>query len=53
MAENAGHVKAVEEMTSTDLDPYMGRAIAGDGVGTVLASAVGGSPTTTYARTSA
>ncbi|MCE0534350.1 nitrate reductase [Kineosporia rhizophila] len=50
VAENAGHVKAVEEMTSTDLDPYMGRAIAGDGVGTVLASAVGGSPTTTYAE---
>ena len=28
----------------------MGRAIAADGVGTVLASAVGGSPTTTYAE---
>ena len=37
-------------MTRTDLDPYMGRAIAADGVGTVLASAVGGSPTTTYAE---
>ncbi|GAB3241935.1 uracil-xanthine permease family protein [Kineosporia babensis] len=50
VAENAGHVKAVGEMTREDLDPYMGRAIAGDGVGTVLASAVGGSPTTTYAE---
>ena len=50
IAENAGHVKAVAEMTGADLDPVMGRAIAGDGVGTVIASAVGGSPTTTYAE---
>ncbi len=50
IAENVGHVKAVSEMTRTDLDPYMGRAVAADGVGTVIASAVGGSPTTTYAE---
>jgi len=50
VAENTGHVKAVAEMTGADLDPVMGRAIAADGVGTVLASAVGGSPTTTYAE---
>ena len=50
VAENTGHVKAVAAMTRADLDPYMGRAIAADGVGTVLASAVGGSPTTTYAE---
>jgi uracil-xanthine permease len=50
IAENTGHVKAVAEMTDRDLDPVMGRAIAADGVGTVLASAVGGSPTTTYAE---
>jgi uracil-xanthine permease len=50
VAENTGHVKAVAEMTDRDLDPYLGRALAGDGVGTVLASAVGGSPTTTYAE---
>ncbi len=50
IAENTGHVKAVAEMTKTNLDPYMGRAIAADGVGTVIASAVGGSPTTTYAE---
>jgi xanthine/uracil permease len=50
IAENTGHVKAVAEMTGTDLDPVMGRAIAADGVGTVIASAVGGSPTTTYAE---
>ena len=50
IAENTGHVKAVAEMTGTDLDPVMGRAIAADGVGTAIASAVGGSPTTTYAE---
>jgi uracil-xanthine permease len=50
IAENAGHVKAVAEMTKTDLDPVMGRAIAADGVATVLTSSVGGSPTTTYAE---
>jgi hypothetical protein len=44
------HVKAVAEMTGADLDPYMGRAIAADGVGTAVASSVGGSPTTTYAE---
>ncbi|WP_113703993.1 uracil-xanthine permease family protein [Nonomuraea lactucae] len=50
IAENIGHVKAVGEMTGVDVDPYVGRAIAADGVGTVVASAVGGSPTTTYAE---
>ncbi|MGY1633111.1 uracil-xanthine permease family protein [Geodermatophilus sp. SYSU D01186] len=50
VAENTGHVKAVAAMTKRDLDPVMGRAIAADGVGTVVASAVGGSPTTTYAE---
>jgi uracil-xanthine permease len=50
IAENAGHVKAVSEMTGDDLDPYLGRAFLGDGVGTAIASLVGGSPTTTYAE---
>jgi uracil-xanthine permease len=50
IAENTGHVKAVAEMTGTNLDGVMGKAIAADGFGTVLASAVGGSPTTTYAE---
>jgi len=50
IAENTGHVKAVAEMTDRDLDPVMGRAIAADGVGTVIATFVGGSPTTTYAE---
>ncbi|MGW3343259.1 uracil-xanthine permease family protein [Nonomuraea rubra] len=50
IAENIGHVKAVGEMTGTDVDPYVGRAVMADGVGTVVTSAVGGSPTTTYAE---
>lgn len=50
VAENAGHVKAVAEMTKRDLDPYMGRAVAADGIATVVATSVGGSPTTTYAE---
>ncbi|WP_270886322.1 uracil-xanthine permease family protein [Pedococcus sp. 5OH_020] len=50
IAENTGHVKAVAEMTGHDLNPVMGRAIAADGIGTVLATSVGGSPTTTYAE---
>ncbi len=50
VAENMGHVKAVSGMTGVDLDPVMGRAVAADGVGTTLASFVGGSPTTTYAE---
>jgi uracil-xanthine permease len=50
VAENMGHVKAVSGMTGADLDPVMGKAVAADGFGTALASAVGGSPTTTYAE---
>jgi uracil-xanthine permease len=50
IAENTGHVKAVAEMTGDDLDPYLGRALFGDGLGTAVASAFGGSPTTTYAE---
>ncbi|MEW1839743.1 solute carrier family 23 protein [Nonomuraea angiospora] len=50
IAENIGHVKAVGEMTGADVDPYVGRAVVADGVGTMVASAVGGSPTTTYAE---
>jgi uracil-xanthine permease len=50
IAENTGHVKAVGAMTKTDLDPMIGRAIFADGVGTAVATSVGGSPTTTYAE---
>lgn len=50
IAENTGHVKAVGEMTGTDLDPLIGRAIFADGAATMVTSSVGGSPTTTYAE---
>lgn len=50
IAENAGHVKAVAEITKTDLDPMMGRALAADGLATAMATGIGGSPTTTYAE---
>ena len=50
IAENTGHVKAVAEMTGANLDPDIGRAIAADGIGSVVATAVGAGPTTTYAE---
>ena len=50
IAENAGHVKAVAEMTGEDLDKSMGRAFLGDGLGTAVSGFAGGPPTTTYAE---
>ena len=50
IAENAGHVKAVSEMTGADLDPDLGRAFMGDGAATALAGTFGGAGTTTYAE---
>ncbi|WP_306320685.1 MULTISPECIES: uracil-xanthine permease family protein [unclassified Streptomyces] len=50
IAENAGHVKAVGEMTGDPLDDQMGKAIMADGAATVLSTAAGGPATTTYAE---
>jgi uracil-xanthine permease len=50
IAENTGHVKAVEQMTGSRLDGSLGRAIFADGFASALSSAVGGPPTTTYAE---
>ncbi|SMO55269.1 uracil-xanthine permease family protein [Propioniciclava tarda] len=50
IAENTGHVKAVAEMTGANLDQDMGRAIAADGASSMLATALGAGPTTTYAE---
>lgn len=50
IAENVGHVKAVSEMTKTDLDDLAGDALIGDGIATTLAGGFGGSGTTTYAE---
>jgi uracil-xanthine permease len=50
IAENAGHVKAVGEMTGDPLDDKLGTAIMADGAATVLSTSVGGPATTTYAE---
>ena len=50
VAENIGHVKSVGQMTATEVDPMIGRALAADGVATTLAGFGGGSATTTYAE---
>jgi uracil-xanthine permease len=50
IAENIGHVKSVGQMTGTDTDPVIGRALAADGVATTLAGLGGGTATTTYAE---
>ncbi|GAB2850642.1 solute carrier family 23 protein [Actinocorallia aurea] len=50
IAENAGHVKAVGEMTGDPLDDELGTAIMADGTATVLSTSVGGPATTTYAE---
>jgi uracil-xanthine permease len=50
IAENIGHVKSVGQMTDTDTDPLIGRALVADGVATTLAGLGGGSATTTYAE---
>ncbi|GAA2352701.1 solute carrier family 23 protein [Saccharopolyspora halophila] len=50
IAENTGHVKAVEQMTGANLDDRLGRAIFADGFASALSSVVGGPPTTTYAE---
>ncbi|MEU6624583.1 solute carrier family 23 protein [Streptomyces litmocidini] len=50
IAENAGHVKAVGEMTGASLDDKLGTAIAADGVASMLSTGVGGPPNTTYSE---
>ncbi|WP_369637281.1 uracil-xanthine permease family protein [Nocardia sp. JMUB6875] len=50
VAENAGHVKAVGEMTGDNLDGKLGTAIAADGAASMLSTAVGGPPNTTYSE---
>ncbi|MEV0355732.1 solute carrier family 23 protein [Nocardia sp. NPDC050697] len=50
VVENIGHVKSITTMTGIDYDRRMGRALAADGIATVLAGSGGGSATTTYAE---
>ena len=48
VAENLGHIKAVNVMTHRNLDPYIGRAFFGDGIATILAGFAGGPGVTNY-----
>jgi xanthine/uracil permease len=50
LAENLGHIKAVGAMTNRPLDKYLGRAIVGDAVATIVSASGGGPGTTTYAE---
>jgi len=50
VAENTGHLKAVEAMTGRPMMPFLGRAFAGDGIATMVAGAFGGTGVTTYAE---
>jgi uracil-xanthine permease len=50
VAENTGHLKAVEAMTGRPMMPFLGRAFVGDGLATALAGFFGGTGVTTYAE---
>lgn len=50
VVENIGHIKSINTMTGINNDRRMGRALAADGLATVLAGSGGGSATTTYAE---
>jgi putative pyrimidine permease RutG len=50
VAENLGHIKAVEAMTGRNLDKYLGRAFLGDGLATIVSAFGGGTGVTTYAE---
>lgn len=50
VAENLGHLRAVQAMTGRDMDSKMGAAFMGDGMATMLSGAVGGTGVTTYAE---
>jgi putative pyrimidine permease RutG len=50
VAENTGHLKAVEAMTKRPMMPFLGRAFIGDGLATIVAGLGGGPGVTTYAE---
>ena len=50
VAENLGHLRAVQAMTGRDLGSKIGVAFMGDGFATMLSGAVGGTGVTTYAE---
>lgn len=50
IAENTGHIKAVGQITGTNLDRYIGRGFLGDALSTIIAGFGGGTGVTTYAE---
>ncbi len=50
VAENLGHIKAIEAMTGRNLDRYLGRAFLGDAIATIVSASGGGTGVTTYAE---
>lgn len=50
LAENLGHLKAVGATVEKSLDKYIGRAIVGDAIATIVSASGCGPGTTTYAE---
>lgn len=50
LAENLGHIKAVGATVEKSMDKYIGRAIVGDAIATMVSAAGSGPGTTTYAE---
>jgi uncharacterized membrane protein YphA (DoxX/SURF4 family) len=50
VAENLGHIKAIGAMTGRNLDPFIGRALLGDSLSTIVSGLGGGTGVTTYAE---
>src|SRR5262249_3920201 len=50
VAENLGHIKAIGAMTGRSLDGYLGRALLGDSLATIVSACGGGTGVTTYAE---
>lgn len=50
LAENLGHMKAIQSVVGRPMMKYMGRAYLGDALGCLLASVGGTMPFTTYAE---
>ncbi|AXF86019.1 Putative pyrimidine permease RutG [Ephemeroptericola cinctiostellae] len=50
VAENLGHLRAVQAITGREMDSKIGVAFMADGLATMLSGAVGGTGVTTYAE---
>lgn len=50
VAENLGHIKAIGAMTGRSLDGFLGRALLGDSLATIVSACGGGTGVTTYAE---